>query len=429
VQIPDVPPQLLAALVEAAAGQRLALVGGVVRDLLLHRHHQDPWRGLPDLDLVVEGQAADLVARLPAALEHHFGTAIPLRQQPHGRYGTVELELQLPQEFGGSWLVDLASARREVYPSPANNPVVSPGTLEQDLARRDVTVNAMALELLPGAAAEVRLLDPHGGQADLAQRQLRFLHANSLRDDPTRVVRAARYAARLGFDLAPDALDQITRTLQVWPWPWRPGDSPAAAPAALATRLRMELDLLVQREPWPQALLLLQSWGALVILDSGLQARDGWRRRLTWARRLQLPVFLAVVAGSDDPVGLGLRLQLPHRQQGHIERAVALCQRLQEAWVSLPEQMLKPSQWCELLEAPGVSTEAVGLAMLMGAQPKAALLRWCCSWRLVQSPASAAHLMSQGWPPGQQLGLEIKRLRYAELDAEFIGATGRPSSD
>ena len=61
MQIPDVPPQLLAALVEAAAGQRLALVGGVGRDLLLHRHHQDPWRGLPDLDLVVEGRAADLV--------------------------------------------------------------------------------------------------------------------------------------------------------------------------------------------------------------------------------------------------------------------------------------------------------------------------------------------------------------------------------
>jgi len=419
VQIPDVPPQLLAALVQAAAGQRLALVGGVVRDLLLHQHHQDPWRGLPDLDLVVEGQAADLVARLPAALEQQFSTSIPLRQQPHGRYGTVELELQLPQEFGGSWLVDLASARREVYPSPANNPVVSPGTLEQDLARRDVTVNAMALELVPGAAAEVRLLDPHGGQADLAQRQLRFLHANSLRDDPTRMVRAARYAARLGFDMAPDALDQIASTLHAWPWSWRPGDCPGAAPPALSTRLRMELDLLVQREPWRQALSLLQCWGALVILDSGLQARDGWRRRLTWARRLQLPFLLAVVAGADDPVGLALRLQLPHRQLVHLERAIGLCQRLDSASVKQNVETLRPSEWCGLLETPGVSTEVVCLTLLMHFNYKAALIRWYFGWRHVKSPVSARQLQEQAQLKGARIGEELRNQRYLLVDALY----------
>jgi len=414
-----VPPQLLAALVEAAAGQRLALVGGVVRDLLLHRHHQDPWRGLPDLDLVVEGQAADLVARLPAALEHQFATAIPLRQQPHGRYGTVELELQLPQEFGGSWMVDLASARREVYPEPASNPVVSPGTLEQDLARRDVTVNAMALELEPGDGAEVQLLDPHGGQADLAQRQLRFLHANSLRDDPTRVVRAARYAARLGFDLAPDALDQIASTLHAWPWSWRPGDSPGAAPPALSTRLRMELDLLVQREPWRQALSLLQCWGALAILDSGLQARDGWRRRLTWVRRLQLPFLLAVVAGADDPVGLALRLKLPHRQLVHLERAIGLCQRLDSASVKQNVETLRPSEWCELLEAPGLNIEAVCLAILMHVKYKAALIRWYFGWRHVKSPVSARQLQEQAQLKGAKIGEELRNQRYLLVDALY----------
>ena len=413
MQIPDVPPQLLAALVEAAAGQRLALVGGVVRDLLLHRHHQDPWRGLPDLDLVVEGQAADLVARLPDALEQQFGTAIPLRQQPHGRYGTVELQLQLPQEFGGSWLVDLASARREVYPSPANNPVVSPGTLEQDLARRDVTVNAMALELEPGGAAQVQLLDPHGGQADLAQRQLRFLHANSLRDDPTRVVRAARYAARLGFDLAPEALAQISTTVRAWPWPWQPGDAPAAAPPALATRLRMELELLFEREPWPKALAVFQQWGGMELLDRQLQVTVPWRSRLHWARRLGLPTLVALVANAADPLSLGRRLQLPHGQQHWLEQMISLDQRLRLH--PLPN---RPSGWVTLLESPGLSAQAVALAVIRGQQPRRPLLRWLLRWRSLQGPHSAQELLEQGWMPGPALGRELARQRACALDQD-----------
>lgn len=99
--IPDVPPALLQALRRAAGQRRLALVGGVVRDLLLHRHHQDPWRGLPDLDLVLEGQAAELVDVLLQELRQVLGSAVQLRARPHGRFGTVEVELDLPTDQGG----------------------------------------------------------------------------------------------------------------------------------------------------------------------------------------------------------------------------------------------------------------------------------------------------------------------------------------
>jgi len=410
MQIPDVSPQLLAALVEASAGQRLALVGGVVRDLLLHRHHQDPWRGLPDLDLVVEGQAADLVARLPDALEQQFGTSIPLRQQPHGRYGTVELELQLPQEFGGSWLVDLASARREVYPSPANNPVVSPGTLEQDLARRDVTVNAMALELEPGGAAQVRLLDPHGGQADLALRQLRFLHANSLRDDPTRMVRAARYAARLGMDLAPASLQQIQMDLNRWPWPWRLGDEPGIAPAALATRLRMELELLLESEPWRKALRLLSDWGVLDLLDCQSQSDPYWLSRLHWAERLQLPLLPCVVANAANPLALANRFQLPRRQQHWLQQMVDLQVKL-----SACDWPTTAVGWCDWLESPGCSVQAVALAIVSGSRARHRLVHWLFRWRHVSSPVSGLDLLRDGWPAGPSLGLELKNRRRSRL--------------
>jgi poly(A) polymerase len=416
VQIPDVPPQLLSALVEAAAGQRLALVGGVVRDLLLHRHHQDPWRGLPDLDLVVEGRASDLVERLPAALANQIGRPVAIREQHHGRYGTAELELALPPECGGTWLIDLASARQEVYPRPGANPVVSPGSLEHDLARRDVSVNAMALVLNPhgaGVGAAPELLDPCGGQADLAQRQLRFLHPHSLRDDPTRLLRAARYAARLGFDLASEALEQARATLRAWPWDWRLGDDPAQAPPALATRLRMELELLLEREPWPLALALLQRWGALALFDPGLQRDRTWGRRLRWGARLGAPPLPVLLAAASDPMALVRRLQLPHGQQALIARALQLQQHLiQIPWPSTP------SQWCGLLEALPGGAHAVALLIALGVQPRRPLLRWFWCWRHVASPLDGAALRQRGWPPGPALGAELKRLRAEELDRQ-----------
>jgi poly(A) polymerase len=410
VQIPDVPPQLLSALVEAAAGQRLALVGGVVRDLLLHRHHQDPWRGLPDLDLVVEGRAADLVERLPEALKHQLGQTVPLRQQHHGRYGTVAVELKLPAQFGGIWLLDLASARQEVYPQPAENPRVSPGTLEQDLARRDLTVNAMALVLPRDGEAEVQLLDPYGGQLDLAKRRLRFLHHDSLRDDPTRLLRAARYAARLGFDLAPEAMQQAQATLAEWPWSWCLGDDPANAPPALATRLRMELELLLEREPWPQALALLQQWGGLGLLDAKLQADFAWRRRLHWADRLALPMLPALLANGEQPQALASRVQLPHGQQSWLKCMQWLRQHLEEQ--PCPTTIC---DWCALFESPGISVESVALAVIAGQQPRGPLLRWLMQWRHVKAPVTAQELLQAGWQPGAQLGLELQRRRWQQL--------------
>ncbi|MGB7564838.1 MAG: CCA tRNA nucleotidyltransferase, partial [Prochlorococcaceae cyanobacterium] len=224
MDIPGLPPGLLEALVAHSGGRRLALVGGAVRDLLLHQVHNDPWRGLVDLDLVLEGSAPELAERLRVwAGSERLGFC-----HIHGAYGTAELELD-------GVLLDLASARQESYPAPGENPVVHFATLADDLGRRDFTINAMALELAPasGGVVALELLDPHGGQGDLAARRLRLLHGGSLSDDPTRLLRAARYAARLGFELAPESLEQLRRTLAAWPWAWRPGDPPELAPPAL----------------------------------------------------------------------------------------------------------------------------------------------------------------------------------------------------
>ena len=400
MDLPGVPSCVLEALQGAARSlgiPRLALVGGVVRDQLLHQRCGGAWSGVADLDWVVEGDAAALVAELVRQLGSERITNV----QEHGSFGTVALRLDgIP--------LDLATARQEHYPAPAENPVVRAGTLKADLARRDFSVNAMALDLV---ASE--LVDLHHGQEDLASGQLRFLHGGSVQDDPTRVIRAARYAARLGFQLVEESRAQIFSTVERWPWGWRQGDAATAAPPALATRLRMELERLLQREPWPQALELLEQWQALPLLDEQLQ-NDPWRtQRLRWAQRLGLPLMPAFLLGAADPLAVAQRLQIPGRQQQWLQQCGALRDWLIE---TPPALEATPSIWSTALEQQGCSPEAVALVVTLRPPQWKPLLRWWGRWRRIQAPQTARDLIAEGWQPGPAIGEELRRQRSAAQD-------------
>ena len=158
----------------------LFLVGGGIRDLL----REEP---LTDLDAAVEGDAIRLASEAAARTGARF--------KPHRRFGVATLEL-------GGDCIDLATARTEVYSRPGALPKVSPGSIVDDLSRRDFTVNAMALALTGENAGT--LLDPLGGEKDLEAGLIRALHLNSFVDDPTRLLRAARYEVRLGLSLEKD---------------------------------------------------------------------------------------------------------------------------------------------------------------------------------------------------------------------------------
>ena len=377
---------------------RLALVGGVVRDWLLHRRHGRPWAGVPDLDWVVEGEAA----RLASALQCRFGSQRVTAVQEHGAFATVALKLDgIP--------LDLAMARQETYPAPAANPVVRAGTLQADLARRDFTINAMALDLVAG-----ELIDLHHGQKDLESGQLRLLHGTSVQDDPTRVIRAARYAARLGFQLAEESREQIRSTVAKWPWAWSQGDAALSAPPALATRLRMELERLLEREPWPQALDLLEQWEALPLLDVQLQQDPRRTERLRWARRLGLPLMPALLLGAVDPVAVAQRLQIPGKQQQWLLQ----CGEIRHWLVDTPPSLqASPSSWSKALEQQGWLPEAVALAVTLRPQQWKPLLRWWGRWRRIQAPQTARDLIAAGWQPGPAIGAELRRQRSAAQDS------------
>ena len=400
MDLPGVPSSVLEALQLAGRSRDvrcLALVGGVVRDQLLHQRCGRSWSGVPDLDWVVEGDAAALVAELVTQVGSERITGV----QEHGAFGTVAFQLDgIP--------LDLATARQEHYPAPAENPIVRAGTLEADLARRDFTINAMALDLVAG-----ELIDLHHGQEDLASGQIRFLHAGSVQDDPTRVIRAARYAARLGFELAKESREQIRSTMQQWPWAWGQGDAALTAPPALASRLRMELERLLEREPWPQALDLLEQWQALPLLDAQLQRDPGRTQRLHWARRLGLPLMPALLAGAADSVALAERLQIPGKQQQWLKQCGALCDWLMD---NPPVLQASPSIWSTALEQKGWQPEAVALAVTLRPKQWRPLLRWWGRWRGIQAPQTARDLIAAGWQPGPAIGEELRRQRSAAQD-------------
>jgi poly(A) polymerase len=178
----------------------------------------------------------------------------------------------------------------------------------------------------------------------------------------------------------------------------------------------MELELLLEREPWPEALERLQSWGGLALLDPQLQRDLHWRRRLRWAARADLPPLAALVATAADPLAVAERLQLPHRQH----QLLAGLLRLRNRLAALPPAAGQgpPSGWAALLEEHGWVPEAVPLALACGFRPRRPLLRWWLRWRQIKAPVPARELIAMGLSPGPALGRRLAELRQQRLDAE-----------
>jgi len=155
------------------------LVGGPVRDLML---------GFPnvDLDITVEGNCIRLAENLAG---QHRGARVT-------RYPAFLTATVLMPDNS---LVDFATARQEIYAYGGVFPEVKPAGIKDDLLRRDFTINAMAIAINPDAWG--KLIDPFGGVADLLSKKLRVLHEKSFLDDPTRILRAARFKARLGLSV------------------------------------------------------------------------------------------------------------------------------------------------------------------------------------------------------------------------------------
>lgn len=241
------PAAVVEALLEqaGAAGIVVYAVGGPVRDLLLGR-------AVRDVDLLIDPEHARAIERIAGRL-----AGDRFRVVKHERFGTLELR-------GPGVRLDIATARRESYSQPGALPRVEPATLTEDLGRRDFRANALALALCGVEDRSNVLVEAvAGGLADLREKRLAVLHRRSFHDDPTRALRAARLAPRLGFKLARStrsALRNATRD--------------GAFAAVSGDRFRREFEKLFSDaalglDP-SVALRLLSNWDVLATLEPRL---------------------------------------------------------------------------------------------------------------------------------------------------------------
>ena len=379
----------------AARGARAFLVGGMVRDLW-----RDAEMTSADLDVVVEGDGL--------AVAREFARALGGSVREHRRFLTASVEAPRTGR------IDVTTARSERYESRGALPRVMPAGIDQDLRRRDFTINAMAIELHSGAFG---LLDPLGGRAALVRRRLRVLHPLSYVEDPTRMFRAARYATRFGF--AQDAATARARALALRLVPY----------AALSgQRLAAELERILAEARAELTVSRLGTDGAFRLLDPRYRFTASTAHlvaelpgALAWVRARGLgvePVELGVLAiTGDQPQAIATaaleRLAFAGEPLARLRHALAegraLVARLRDANA--------PSARARVLreQAPVV----LAWLWLVGDGRTRAVLDWYLGLDRALVALSGDEVVALGVPRGPAVARVLAELRDGRLDGRI----------
>ena len=338
---------------EACEGVPAYLVGGAVRDLLLGRPRAD-------LDVAVEGDVR--------ALADALGGEIIV----HERFETAAITVEGHE-------IDIARARAETYERPGALPTVNPAGIDEDLARRDFTVNAMAVPL----EGEGQLIDPHDGADDLAAGVLRVLHDLSFADDPTRALRAARYAARLEMELDPGT-ERLLRLADLG--------------TVSDDRVLAELARIAAEQRPSAALKLISDWG---VLDLG----SGPRLAAALERLFSSSAEWRDFANRDTAILLAVA---PGEHPQRLRQRAAKLARHAEPGSPAEVQVLAHDHIPEVLAI----ARAAGASWL---DDYAARLRH------VELEISGYDLVEAGVPEGPAIGLGLNAALAAKLDGEASG--------
>ena len=378
-----VPPparELLAAAGAAAdeAWAELWVVGGALRDGAARRP-------VSDVDLVIVSHDPGAAERLARTVVDRRGAGEATAEP---RFGTASVRIE-----GGR--IEIATSRTERYARPGALPEVHFGaSIEADLARRDFSVNAVALAVAGPRRGE--LLDPLGGLDDLAARRLRALHTRSFADDATRLWRGARYAAAL--DLRPEPATAH----------WIAGGARWLT-AISGARLWAEFERTASQRRVARTVGLLEQWGVLRGVHEGWTVPDGARRALRHrpgphAPELLLAVLLATLPARD---AVTARLTAPRAARSAAREAA----RLLELTEATPEGF-------ECGEGTGHHGRLA--ARWLDPERQGALQRELRRWERTRGPLDARELERLGVPVGPQLGAWLRRLRRER----YLGTLG-----
>jgi tRNA nucleotidyltransferase (CCA-adding enzyme) len=406
-------------------GWELFLVGGAVRDLLLLTDVRtvslpENQLAVPDLDLVVGGEqstptgagiqvARDLQAIYPQA-----------KLTCHEAFQTAALTWPVSEADPLAGIsLDLATARTETYPYPGAHPIVTAGSIYEDLRRRDFTVNALALRLTGEKAGEI--VDFFGGRQDLAAKQLRVLHDRSFQDDPTRIFRGVRFLTRLGFTWAPET-EELWRSILASGIFHETLQAQEKVPS-LGERVKAELKYLSDSPQWfeglqalseldawqcihPQLKISETTWLSLNLLEK--LVGDNHPLQLThWPLRLEI-----ILAGLDllDRETVAQQLQLAPET---IDRLLRI-EMVQTTIDRLPFG-LRPSQIVAKLDI--YPRSLLHLVLLCDPEPDNLLLfKYLTEWSQTTVFLDGNDLKSLGYPPGKTYKDMLQALAAATCD-------------
>lgn len=382
-----------------ANGANAYLVGGFVRDYLLKRPNQD-------LDIVIEQDAI----RFVEALRKRYGGST----SSYAPFGTAKwlLDESIAAQIGVPLaelppVVDFATARYETYAYPTALPSVYTSSITLDLRRRDFTINAMALQISP-ITNRGTLIDIFGGRHDLEQKLVRVLHSLSFVDDPTRILRAVRFANRYDF-----VIEQRTSELLA-------GALPMLS-RITGERLRNELNLLFQEPSAPQALRQMHALGIDQAMSPPLRFDEAIVQRIErlWQRHEHLTMdtvelhWHLILADMPEVtlMSVAQRFMLPGQQVRHIQQTAQLWQT-----PTLHQLDAPPSRVFALLE-PVTPITLEALMLLGQGQPAAEhVQRFRDIWQHLKPSTTGHTLQAMGVPPGPTYRRVLSHLRDAYLD-------------
>ena len=354
------------------------LVGGSVRDALL---------GLTpgDMDLSIVGDAPQFAA----TFADKGGGVVEAVSQ----FGTARVGLPAGR-------FDLAMSRTETYATPGALPTVKSSGIQEDLSRRDFTINAMAVDLSPSNWGD--LVDPHGGFSDTARRRIQILHPGSFRDDPTRIFRAIRYEQRLGFNLDPGALSLMKRD-------WDYMDLISAA------RVRGELEKILGDPLRADILAAAEDRDVLAGIDISFRVSRAALQAMRRNPDRDILFYLALATASlteNEALSLVTRLEPPQEWR----EIILSSPRYRGMSSILRNENLSPSEVVAVLgEFPLPLLEAQR-ALTGSTNQKSRLDQYLGILRHVRPEITGADLLGAGVPQGPEIGIMLDEVLRARMD-------------